>query len=82
MLLDKGANPNIQNNFEGTAPLHYGLCINVGLKVNYFNFAISASGYKKKFSNIARRELVELLLSKGANPDIKDKSGKTPLYYG
>lgn len=95
-LLDKGANPNIQND-DGTTPLLYALRLNANSEIVEPNYEmvelllkydadpnIQNDDGKTPLLYILHRnanyELVELLLEYGADPNIQDDFGTTPLH--
>jgi ankyrin repeat protein len=73
--VSKGVQVNIKD-WYGWTPLHWGeimLNIIVGILINFVPFIASRKGHK---------DVVEYLLSKGADVTGKDSAGKTPLHLG
>ena len=74
-LLDKGANPNAQNN-NNITPFHY------ALGVNKNESCINL--YGNEYDIILRDrwvDLIKLLLEYNANPNIPDKNDETPFFW-
>ena len=63
LLLERGADPNLPDQFEGKTPLHAAA-----------DFSHPSESVKERYLGI-----VTLLLAHGANPSARDKEGKTPL---
>lgn len=88
LLLEHGADPNILND-RGESPLYSCMfgTINIGIvrllldhnaNVNFQNHGVTAlqvAILDKKLS------VIELLLQRGADPNVTNKEGKTPLCY-
>jgi Ankyrin repeats (3 copies)/Ankyrin repeat len=68
LLLLKGANPNIKNNNNGNTPLYYAVEVNDHIK------DMSPEGIEK------RQKIVNLLLDNGADINIQNQYGETPLH--
>ncbi|MEX0849186.1 MAG: ankyrin repeat domain-containing protein [Candidatus Dependentiae bacterium] len=71
ILLDEGADINVRDTYRGRTPLHWVTRITVGAPKKKLNQISVATSVK----------LVRLLLSRGADPMIKDFQGKTALQW-
>jgi len=90
-LLEKGANPNLQETIYKTAPLHVAVrrknpeIVNLLLEKGADPNIKTHEGYTCLFiiaeSKVFNREMATLLLKKGANPNIQNKYGKIAIDY-
>jgi ankyrin repeat protein len=74
LLLEHGANPNIQENKYGKTPLHYAVSRRLE---NKFGRTLLHFTVSRRHVDVAR-----VLLDHGADPTISDNKGRTPLDYG
>ena len=74
LLLEHGADPNIQENKYGKTPLHYAVsrCLENKFGRTLLHFTVS-----RRHVDVAR-----VLLDHGADPTISDNEGMTPLELG
>jgi len=89
LVVDCGANPNIQSAVDGGTPLHVAADrgylrivkfllehgANPNMKNNYGNTPLHFA------ATYGHPEVAELLLEHGANPNMKNNYGNTPLYF-
>ena len=90
LLINQGANINVQDNNNQT-PLDYvlseemaKLMIGSGAKFSDGDISLNPGKYSLLHEAVAldNKNLIDLLIANGANINVKDEDGNTPLHYG